>query len=541
MGFIGLRAMGGKIFINYRRGDDPGSAQALFARLEQAFRPEQLFMDIDNIEPGLDFVKVLEEQVAECDALISVIGKGWLDARDEVGARRLDNPNDFVRIEIESALKQGKRVIPVLVGEARIPPANELPEAMKPLAHRQAVRLTHERFRSDAQGLINVLQRALETAEASRKAQAEAERQSQQEEQRKREEEANARRTAEEEQRRAEKDERRRLRLSQARLFWPPSRPVFAAGSLIGLTVLGVLGVSLFMAPPAPVAPPTPTPIAVEQTPTPTPQPVPVAPTQLPDTPLPPYGERGLKPKDTFKECSNCPEMVVVSSGSFTMGSPASEAGRDADEGPQHRVTFARQFAVGQFELTFDEWDACAADGGCNGYKPADQGWGRARQPVINVSWNDAKGYVAWLSKKTGRDYRLLTEAEYEYATRAGTQTAYPWGNDIGKGNANCRACGSQWDAKQTAPVGSFPPNGFGLSDMVGNVWAWTEDCYHNKYNGAPADGSVWTTADCMRVVRGGSWFNNPLDLRSAIRFRDTPGNRLDNLGFRVGRTLLPP
>src|SRR5262252_251730 len=199
-------------------------------------------------------------------------------------------------------------------------------------------------------------------------------------------------------------------------------------------------------------------------------------------------------------------------------------------------VTFARQFAVGQFELTFGEWDACVADGGCNGYKPrewvgwvpCDPGcksykprewpWGRGRQPLINVSWDDAKGYVAWLSEKTGRDYRLLTEAEYEYATRAGTQTAYPWGNEIGKNNANCDGCGSQWDNKQTAPVGSFPANSFGLHDMVGNVWEWTEDCWHPNYDGAPADGSAWTTGDCSRrVVRGGSWVNNPQGLRSAF------------------------
>ena len=138
--------------------------------------------------------------------------------------------------------------------------------------------------------------------------------------------------------------------------------------------------------------------------------------------------EKALKPKDTFKECANCPEMMVVPAGSFTMGSPTSEPEHSADEGPQHMVTIARQFAVGRFEVTFDEWDACAADGGCNSYKPSDEGWGRGRRPVINVSWDDAKAYVAWLSKKTGKSYRLLSGAEYEYATRAGTQTAYPWG-----------------------------------------------------------------------------------------------------------------
>jgi formylglycine-generating enzyme required for sulfatase activity len=246
---------------------------------------------------------------------------------------------------------------------------------------------------------------------------------------------------------------------------------------------------------------------------------------------------------DTFKECSNCPQMIVVPAGSFMMGSPASEPGREVNEGPQRPVRFTRQFAVGQFELSFDEWDACVADGGCNGYKPDDRGWGRGRQPVINVSWDDAQAYVAWLSKKTGKTYRLLTEAEYEYATRAGTQTAYSWGNDIGKNNANCRSCGSQWDGIRTAPVGSFRANRFGLYDMVGNVRAWTEDCWHENYDQAPPGGSAWTTGDCrVRIVRGGSWNSGPGVLRSANRDWFTPGSRINHvLGFRVGRALLSP
>jgi Domain of unknown function (DUF4189)/TIR domain len=153
--------MTGKIFINYRRGDEPGFTHALLGRLEQAFPAERLFIDVDNIPPGEDFVHALESQVAQCDALLAVIGNGWLDARDERGSRRLDDPSDFVRIEIESALKQGKRVIPVLVHEARMPRPDELPEAIRPLATRNAVRLTHERFRADVQGLIKALQGAL--------------------------------------------------------------------------------------------------------------------------------------------------------------------------------------------------------------------------------------------------------------------------------------------------------------------------------------------------------------------------------------------
>jgi formylglycine-generating enzyme required for sulfatase activity len=191
--------------------------------------------------------------------------------------------------------------------------------------------------------------------------------------------------------------------------------------------------------------------------------------------------------------------MVVVPAGTFTMGYP--------QHGPRPTVRFAQQIAVGRFALTFNEWDACVVDGGCNGYRPSDEGWGRGRRPVINVSRDDAKAYVSWLSRKTDKPYRLLTEAEYEYATRAGTQTAYPWGDDIGKNNANCDGCRSPWDGKRTAPVGSFAANAFGLYDMVGNVWAWTEDCWHDNYNGAPADGLAWASGDCSRrVVRGGSW-----------------------------------
>ena len=223
------------------------------------------------------------------------------------------------------------------------------------------------------------------------------------------------------------------------------------------------------------------------------------------------------------------------------MGSSASEPGRGDYESPQHGVTFDRPFAVGQFELTFDEWEACVADSGCI-YKPSDYGWGRGRRPVINVDFGDAKTYVAWLSKKTGKPYRLLSDAEYEYAARAGTTTAYPWGDVVGNNNANCNRCGSQWDNKQTAPVGSFAANRFGLYDMVGNVWEWTEDCGNGSYNGAPADGSAWMSGDCdYRIWRGGSWDFNPWNLRSASRTWHSTNLRNNNLGFRVARTLLIP
>jgi formylglycine-generating enzyme required for sulfatase activity len=252
--------------------------------------------------------------------------------------------------------------------------------------------------------------------------------------------------------------------------------------------------------------------------------------------------EQALKPGDSFKECAqDCPKMVVVPAGSYTMGAPPreSQAFGYTTQIPQHTVTFAKPFAVSKYALTFADWDACVTGGGCNRYRPNDWGWGR-EQPVFYVSWEDAKQYVAWLTKVTGKPYRLLTESEFEYAARAGTTTAYPWGNDIGTNNANCIGCGSQWDNRQTASVGSFAPNLFGLYDMAGNVWEWVEDCVHDNYNGAPADGSAWIEGgDCdRRVVRGGSYGNTPDALRSAGRDWDSSADRSRHGGFRVARTL---
>jgi formylglycine-generating enzyme required for sulfatase activity len=189
--------------------------------------------------------------------------------------------------------------------------------------------------------------------------------------------------------------------------------------------------------------------------------------------------------------------------------------------------------------VTFNDWDACLSVGGCP--RTTDSGFGRDTRPVINVTWDDAQQYVAWFSKMTGKPYRLLTEAEWEYAARAGTTTPYFWGDEIGKGNANCNGCGNQWDNRQTAPFGSFKPNAFGLYDMAGNVWQWLQDCYQDNYNEAPMDGSARTSGDCSRrVVRGGSYSTVPRLLRSAGRIGSPSDNRSGNVGFRVGRTLTP-
>ena len=250
----------------------------------------------------------------------------------------------------------------------------------------------------------------------------------------------------------------------------------------------------------------------------------------------------------TFRDCVECPQMVVVPSGSFTMGSPSNEAGRDDDEGPQHVVRIEYRLAVGVNEVTFAEWAACVAGGGCGGYRPDDEGWGRGNRPVINVSWDDAQSYVSWLSRKTGKSYRLLSESEWEYVARAGTETPFHFGATISTDQANYDGNYTYNTGlkgvyrKKTLPVGSFSANRWGLHDMHGNVWEWIQDCYNDSYSGAPADGSAWESGNCSeRVLRGGSWFNSPRNLRAAYRDWDTAGDRsIFSYGFRIARTLTP-
>jgi formylglycine-generating enzyme required for sulfatase activity len=262
--------------------------------------------------------------------------------------------------------------------------------------------------------------------------------------------------------------------------------------------------------------------------------------------PLSAAQERALKPKDTFKVCDTCPEMVVVPAGSSIMGSPASERGRTPKEGPPHRVTFAKAFAVGKFAITFDEWDACVADGDCKGYRPSDEGWGRGRRPVINIGGNHARAYLTWLSGKTGKTYRLLSEAEREYVTRAGSTTPFWWGSTISTGQANYngnktygRSSKGEY-RRQTVPVDSFKPNPWGLYQVHGNVWEMTEDCENQDYRGAPTDGSAWKAGECgCEVVRGGSWDYHPSQLRSAERMCvDLGEGGSPSFGLRVARTL---
>ena len=270
-----------------------------------------------------------------------------------------------------------------------------------------------------------------------------------------------------------------------------------------------------------------------------------------------------LEPGDAFKDCAECPEMVVVSAGTFTMGSPPSEHQRADDEGPQHQVTIAKPFAVGKHEVTKGQYGAFVSDTGhgdeegcyiwveSKWKKDALGGWNNSgyeqtdEHPVVCVNWNDAQAYVSWLSEKTGETYRLLNEAEWEYSARAGTTTPFSFGQDITTSQANFDG-NSPYTGEadgifreKTAAIGSFPSNAFGLHDFHGNVTEWVADCWNDSYDDAPSDGSARMTGECNRqVLRGGSWQARPMHIRSADRVRFNTGSRNGYIGFRVARKI---
>ncbi len=423
------------IFISYRRELDAGWAGRLAADLKRDLPDQPIFHDIASIEIGEDFGIAIQRALGHCAVLLVVIGPRWLDAQHPHGGRRLDDEDDWVRIEILAGLQGKLRVVPVLVGGAIMPSAKQLPDALKPLVRRNAHEITDKRWDYDVGELIKALRRVSTHA---------------------------------------------------------AGRDGAEAPSQVGH--------------PTVVAAPPPRILDAHDLPA---------------------------PGTAFRHGPDFPELVVVPAGHFLMGSPQDEKDRDENEGPCHPVTIARPFAVGRYPVTFAEWDAFVAAGGTT-HRPDDKGWGRGRQPVIHVSWDDAQAYVAWLREQTGQPYRLLSEAEWEYAARAGSQTRYPWGDEPGKDKANFRGSSSQFKLKRTAPVDSFPANAFGLCDMVGNIREWVEDSWHANYQGAPDDGRPWDGSGEAKTVRGGSWNSPSYCCRAACRNRDAPRTRQDDLGFRV-------
>jgi formylglycine-generating enzyme required for sulfatase activity len=252
---------------------------------------------------------------------------------------------------------------------------------------------------------------------------------------------------------------------------------------------------------------------------------------------------------ESFRNCDRCPEMVLVpAADSFRMGSPADEPSRHPSEGPMREVKIPRPFAVGKYEVTYGEWEACLLDGGCKRWPRGEQ---RGRRPVVDVNWEDARSYIDWLNTSLARAYkdatgmekeyryRLLSEAEWEYVARAGSTTARPWGAELGKDQAQCRDCLKGGAPKGTSDVGKFAANKFKLHDVLGNAWEWVADCYNPGYENAPADGSAWTAGDCARrILRGGSWTTAERGVRAAARAYYPAQRRDMNIGFRVAVDL---
>jgi formylglycine-generating enzyme required for sulfatase activity len=310
---------------------------------------------------------------------------------------------------------------------------------------------------------------------------------------------------------------------------------------------------------PEPPVPPEPPPVRPEP---PVPPPPPAPPPPAVDTPLSQEREAALKPLDSFRECANCPEMVVIAPGELMMGSPDTEPERYANEGPQHRVKIGRAFAAGKLKVTRDQFEEFARETNYSAEKCFTAEDGRIEDragrsfrnpgfaqegthPAVCVSWEDAKAYVAWLSKKTGRQYRLLTEAEWEYAARAGTTTPFWWGASISTDQANYNgettyADGPKGEYRQrTLPADSSKPNAWGLYQVHGNAFEWVEDCWNDSYEGAPSDGAASSAGNCNRHVRrGGAWNYPPRMARSAYRDSRPAATRGSNMGLRVARTL---
>ncbi|WP_298916599.1 formylglycine-generating enzyme family protein [uncultured Algimonas sp.] len=266
-----------------------------------------------------------------------------------------------------------------------------------------------------------------------------------------------------------------------------------------------------------------------------------LAPTLQPQTPQLQMPVAAARPK-------GAPEMVVIPPGTFMMGSPLHQRKRDRNEGPQVSITIDRPFEIGRYEVTFDEWNKCVKGGGCRRYRPDDNGWGRGKRPVTNISYNDAQSYIEWLNKKTGLTYRLPSEAEWEYVARAGQPLPFstPTGRGISALEANFNGKFPYGPGtiegeykRQTVPVGSYPANSFGVHDIHGNVYEFVSDCYVAGHAGHPGDGSPRRDGNCdARIIRGGSWVTHGYQMRAAKRLRYTMDHRYDDFGFRLARTI---
>jgi formylglycine-generating enzyme required for sulfatase activity len=433
--FIEMKTgMGTSIFISYRRVDSSDVTGRIYDRLVATFDRNLVFKDVDSIPFGVDFREHLDQAVSQCQVCLVVVGRTWLEAKDEAGRRRLDSAQDFVRIEIESALKRKIPVIPVLVGGASMPGPEQLPPSLEPLAYRNGAQVRSDPdFHRDMDRLIAGIQQHFGAAQTPQ-----------------------------------------------------PSPPQQKQTFTFEVVTVNDKGQEIDRKP----------------------------------------GQAEYRTEDLGNGITL--DRVAIPGGTFEMGSKEAE-----DEQPIHRVTVA-PFWMGKFAVTQEHYEAVM---GTNPSK-----FKGAKRPVENVSWHDAVAFCQRLSEKLGNQYRLPSEAEWEYACRAATKTPFYFGATLTSDLANYGGTETYANEpkgkyrQQTTDVGAFSPNAFGLYDMHGNVWEWCADHWHESYQGAPSDGSAWIDKNTNdnRLLRGGSWYYYPGYCRSAYRINDTLDDRDYNIGFRV-------
>jgi formylglycine-generating enzyme required for sulfatase activity len=465
------------VLISYRRDDDPHAVDRLCAALKESLAPSEVFLDIDNVPIGIDFEEYLKAQVSRCRVLLAIIGPRWLQIRSENGERRLDDPHDFVRIEIQAALDRNIPLVPVLLDNTSMPSSDDLPASLKPLAKRQNWEITRKRFRTDVAALAERLKPLLKNSQMKTPG-----------------------------------SSRRVIEIEVGCASCEFARP--------GQTELRQL--------------------------------------------VPGDGKR-----EWFKDLDVGPEMVVVPAGTFVMGSPENEPEREEPKGSaskeeQHSVMILQPFAVGRFAVTRSQFEAFVRATKRNmpdeafvvcegeykllkGYSWQNPGFQQDdRHPVVCINWHDAQAYADWLTEVTAKTYRLLSEAEWEYACRAGSTTTFWWGSAISPNEANYNGtylyagggAKGEWRCG-TVPVDTFAPNPWGLYQTHGNVWEPCADHWNESTVEAPSDGSAWLSGDAARrVLRGGSWFNFPWSLRSAHRHGCYTYGRVAGFGIRVARTI---
>lgn len=568
------------IFVSYRRDDSSGHAGRLYDKLVSHFGKNRIFMDIDTIEPGEDFVTVIENAVASCVILIAIIGRNWVSNTSEV-PDRLNDPSDFVRVEIATALKREIRVIPVLVQRASMPKLQDLPEDLAKLTRRNAVELTDLRWQSDVDQLVSVIDNILAKRDqamlhAAAVSETDTDRRRGEEEKRgeeakqfglgERAEAALARRRDEAAERAKETHRRvnppstlsvpvepvvaRRqwsqnessasrlsnnpmpgllsevstLSLADAELIAPREgrrRMVFVFTGFIGAAALTLAVVGAIILWPSLISTPN-SGGSSQPSPVPTARPTEVESPRLAQSPLPitPAPTPGVTSNMTTTWTNqNGIQFVLIRPGSFMMGSATGKP----DESPVHRVTISQPFYMGKYEVTQAQWEAVMDS------NPSSFPQCGGKCPVEHVSWDDAQKFIDRLNSGSHAvTYRLPTEAEWEFACRAGTAGDYAVDiEEIGWYSKNSKA--------RTHAVGGQRTNAWGLADMHGNVWEWCQDSYHETYVGAPTNGNAWVSDEQdYRVQRGGSWDNILTGLRSSNRGKNLPDFSNHSHGLRI-------